>query len=100
VNVDTTQLGHQPVCDARWETAQPEVVNALLAPAANDVVALSNLLEEGRDIGRVMLQIAVHRNDVLAARMVKAGRQPSGLPEVAAQLHDGDAAVDGRNLPQ
>src|ERR1700722_7190423 len=42
VNIDSTQLRHQPVGAAGWNTAQPEIVDAILAPAANNVVSLGD----------------------------------------------------------
>ena len=67
VDVDTAQLGHEPVGAARWNAPQPQVIDTLLAPAADDVVAFLDFLEEDRDVGRVMLQVAVHGDDVFAA---------------------------------
>src|SRR6202521_6067926 len=46
VDVNAAQLGHEPVGAARREAAQPEIVDAILAPSADDVVALGNFFEE------------------------------------------------------
>src|ERR1700736_6692069 len=46
VNAHSAQLGHQPVGTARRNAAQPEVVNAALAPSADNVVALGDLFQE------------------------------------------------------
>ena len=84
VNIDAAELGHQPVGTPRREAAQPEVVYSILAPAADDVVSLGNLLQENRDVGWIMLQVAIHGDDVFATGMVKAGSKARGLPKVAA----------------
>src|SRR5581483_282126 len=75
VNVDAAELRHQPVRTTRRNTAHPEIVDALLAPSADDVVTLGNFLEEHRDVGGIVLQVAVHGDDVLAARVIEAGGQ-------------------------
>src|SRR5215472_9983390 len=73
VNVDSAELGHQPVRAARGDAAQPEIVDALFAPAADDVVTLGDFFEKGGNIGGIMLQVAVHGDDEFAARMIEAG---------------------------
>src|SRR5215470_15273016 len=100
VNINTAELRHQPICAARREAAQPEIVNAHLAPAADDVVSLGNLFEKNWNVGGIVLQIAVHGDDVLAARMIEPGCKPSGLPEIPAKAHYCHAAVHACNLAE
>ena len=100
VNVDAAQLGHQPVRHAGGDAAHPEIIDAHLAPAADDVVAGGNLFQKQRDVGGIVLQIAIHGDDVLAPGMVETGGQSGGLAEVAAELDHRDAAIDGRDLAQ
>ena len=56
-------------------------------PAAHHVEALVELGHEARDVGGVVLQVAVRGHDDLAPRVVEAGRERRGLAEVAAQAH-------------
>ena len=100
MNIDAAQFGHQPVGAARGNAAQPEIIDTILAPAADDVVALGNFLEEQRDVGGIVLQVAVHGDDVFAAGMVEAGSKAGGLAKVAAQLDHGHAAIDGGDFAQ
>ena len=100
MDVDAAQLGHEPVGAARGEAAQPEIIDAILAPAADDVVALGNFFEEQRNVGGIVLQVAVHGDDVFAAGVVESSGEAGGLAKIAAQLDDGHAAVDGGNLAQ
>ena len=72
----------------------------ILAPSADDVVSRGDLFQEQRDVVGIVLQIAVHGDDVLAAGMIETGGKAGGLAEVAAQLDDGDAAVDSRDFTQ
>ena len=72
----------------------------ILAPSADDVVTRGNLFQEQRNVVGIVLQIAVHGDDVLAAGMVESGGEARGLAEVAAQLDDGHTAVDGRDFAQ
>ena len=84
----------------RRDAPHDEVVDALLAPAADDVVALAQLLQEHRNVVGIVLQIAVHGDDVFAFGVIEARGQRGGLAEVAAQLDHHHAAVDRGNLLQ
>ena len=78
----------QSIChDARNVSLQC-VVLAILAPAGADIESFIEFLEQPRDIGRIVLQIAVHRNDDIAAREIEAGHHRSGLTKVAPQVDD------------
>jgi hypothetical protein len=45
-----------------------------------------------------VLQIAIHGDDVFAARVVETGGETSRLTEVAAQLYNRNTAVDGSDF--
>src|SRR5208283_2224627 len=85
VDVNAAQFRHEPVGAARRNAPQPEIIDAILAPSDDNVVTLGNLLQEQRDIGRIVLQVAVHGDDVFPAGMVKSSSQAGGLTKVAAQ---------------
>ena len=70
------------------DAAHEEVVAALHAPAADDVIALFELGEKGRDLVGIVLKIAIHGEDELALRVIKSGGEGGGLTEVAAKLDD------------
>ena len=80
--------------------AHDVVVDALLAPAADDVIASPQLFDEQGYVVGIVLQIAIHGKDVLALAVVEAGGQSGGLAKVASQLYDHDTAVDGGYLLQ
>ena len=73
MNIDAAQLGHQPVGAPGRNPAQPEIIDSQLAPAAYDVVAFGNFLQKNRDVGGIVLQVAVHGDDVFAASVIEAG---------------------------
>ena len=98
VNVDAAQLGHHPVGDARRDAAHPEIVDANFAPSADDVVSGRNLFQEQRNVGGIVLQVAIHGDDVFPAGVIEACGQSGGLSEIAAQLDDCDAAIDCGDL--
>src|SRR5581483_1117252 len=100
VNVHAAQLGHQPVRAARGNPSQPQVVDPLLPPAADDVISFGNLFQEDGNVRRVMLQVAIHGDDVLAPGMVEPRRQTGGLTEVSPQLDHRHPAVHRGNFPQ
>ena len=55
VQVDSRKLGHHPIGDAAGKLAgQPGVV-ALVAPAADEVVAFLELFDEARNLSRIVL---------------------------------------------
>jgi len=70
----------------------------MFAPAADDVVALFKFGEEVGDLVGIVLEIAVHGEDEVALGVVEAGGKGGGLAEVAAELDDENAAVDGGDL--
>src|SRR5215472_10904783 len=74
VNVDSAELGHEPVRAARGDAPQPEIVDALFAPAAYDVVTLGDFFEEDRNVAGIVLQVSVHGDDEFAACMIEACR--------------------------
>src|ERR1700734_3412092 len=93
MNIDAAQSGHEPVRNPRRNAAHPEIVDASFAPAADNIVTGGNLLQENWNVGRIVLQIAIHGDNVFAARMIETGRQPSRLAEIAAEFHYCNAAV-------
>src|ERR1700688_4064499 len=100
VNIDAAQFGHEPVRNARGDATHPEIIDANLAPAADDIVTGRNLFQKHWNVGRIVLQIAIHRDDVFATRMVETGGQSGGLAEVAPELDHGDPAIDGSDFAQ
>src|ERR1700722_7124630 len=98
VNAHPAQLRHQPVGAARRNAPEPQIIAAALSPAADNVIAVGNLLEEHGNIGGIVLQVAIHGDNVIPTRMVEACSQSGSLPEVASQFHYRHSAVDGCNL--
>src|SRR3989442_860685 len=93
VEWDSRELGHGPVRDpARQAAGQPRVPS-LRAPAADDVVALFYFGDKGRDLFRIVLQVAVHGDDNVAAGGVEARLQRRRLAEVPAQGDNLDARI-------
>src|SRR5258708_39631924 len=92
VNVDAAQLGHEPVGAAGRKAAQPEIVYAVLAPSADDVIPLGDFFQENRNVGGIVLQIAVHGDDVFAAGVIQSGGWTCRLAKGAAQPYNRDAA--------
>ena len=61
-----------------------------LPPARDDVVARLELLQQPGNVGRVVLAVAVDRDQDLAAGQVERGRQGRGLAAIAPQEDDPD----------
>ena len=66
VDVDAADARDEPVRNDRGESAREQLVLAVFAPAADDVEALVHLGEQARDVGRIVLQIGIERNDHFA----------------------------------
>ncbi len=77
----------QSVGEPRRDLAGDEGVVAILPPARDHVVALFELREQPRDVGRIILPVAVDGNDDLAARQIERRRQRRSLAAVSPQKH-------------
>src|SRR5438067_2238600 len=55
----TASARHQPIRDLRWK-GTPHTILTMLTPATDDVIALRDLVEEARNVLRLVLQIAIH----------------------------------------
>src|SRR5581483_999174 len=73
VQLDAGELGHHPVGDMAGKLPHQPVIAALVAPAADQVVAFFNFFQESRNFFGVVLKIAVHGDDDFAARKIEAG---------------------------
>ena len=65
----------------------------VVTPAAHQVVAFFDLVQEERQILREVLQVGIHRDDEIAARGGQAGLQRGGLSEVAPQFDDAETGL-------
>ena len=70
----------------------------LAFPAADDVVAFVELGEQRGDFGRVVLQVAVDRDDALAFGGVEAGAERGRLAEIAAEADAENPRIVGGQL--
>ena len=89
-------LADQPVRNLRWNLARHELVLAALTPTHCDVVTGIDLLEQQADVRGIVLQIAVHRDQCRAARVLDAGGHRGGLAVVATEFHDAQIGILAR----
>ena len=73
--------------DARHHSP-PDRIAPLRLPARDEVEALVQLCEQAWDLARVVLEVAVDRDDDLALGVREPGGEGGRLAEVAAQAHD------------
>ena len=73
----------QPIGDDRGHSAGQRIVLACHAPTRDDIEALGELGQERRDIGRVVLAVAIHRDNDVAAAVLNRRHQGGGLPVIA-----------------
>ena len=86
------ERAHQPVEYPAGINLVPGVVAGLL-PAADDVIALFEPVEKPRDLGRIVLKVAVQGEDQVAPGCLKRGRERGGLAEVATESDCAHARV-------
>jgi hypothetical protein len=100
VQVHAGDARDQAVGEATGQVALDRVVLAVLAPAGHDVEAFVDLCQQFGDVFRIVLQVAIHRHDDVAAGMVHARHHRRGLPVVAPEMHDGNAPVAASQIIQ
>ena len=77
----------RPVEHPRQKAARPRIVSPGL-PAGDEIVALVELGEQLRDLGRIVLEIGIDRHDDVSLGLEESGLESGGLAEVAAQVYD------------
>ena len=71
-----------------------QIVDAMAAPPAHDVIALFDLCQKDRDLCWIMLKITIHGDHVFASAVREPGSERSGLTEVSTQPHSDYMRVD------
>ena len=94
VQPHTGDPADQPVRDAGRQAADESIL-PLTPPPTHDVVPFVDLLQQPRDVCRVVLEIAVHRHDHLPAGVVETGRHRRRLAEVTSKLDELQTPIMG-----
>jgi hypothetical protein len=58
------------------------------SPTAHDVIAFIEFCDEPRNICRIVLEVAIHRNDNVSTGKFKSRRHGSGLAEVSPEFYN------------
>jgi hypothetical protein len=90
---DAREPGGEPVGDARGETARHPGVRSLAPPPADQVVPFGQLLQQPRDIARIVLQIPIHGDDDLSPSVIEPCGQCRRLSEVPTQAQHMNARI-------
>ncbi len=69
-------------------------------PSAHQVVAFVDLGDEQRDFRRIVLKVAVQRDDHFALRVIEPCLQSGGLAEIPAQANGSHPAVMRADFPK
>src|SRR6267143_415253 len=70
VQIDSRKLCHHPVSGTAGKLPHQPVIPPLVAPATYQVVALFYFFEEARNFFRVVMPVAVPRNDAFPPRTI------------------------------
>src|SRR5436305_1297910 len=99
VEINARYTGYQPIRNTRRQVAPQLGVPAISPPSRNHVVTFGQLLEESRDVVRVVLKIAVEANNDVTRCMVDPGHHRGGLTEVTPKAYDLKASIFASQLP-
>jgi hypothetical protein len=98
VQLDAGDLRDQPIRDPRGQKPPDRMVVPFLAPTADDIVPFLKLRHQHGNIGRVILEIGVHRHDHAAPGVGKTGAKGRCLAEVLAKPNDPHPRIDAVQL--
>ena len=88
----------QTVRDPRGHLAGQQLILAILAPTDDHVCVIVELAQHVRNIGRVVLQIPIHRCDNVSARQLNSCRHRGRLPVVRAKRNHAQPRVMPRDF--
>jgi hypothetical protein len=88
VKGDAGDFPDQVIGEPGGDFSGEKLVLSFFSPAADDVSALVDFFDQSRDVGGIVLKIAVHGDDQVAPGMVEAGGHGGGLSEIFPQLND------------
>ena len=86
--MDAGDAGDEPIGDAARQSPLHEAVAPVSAPTGDNIKALLKAGDQPGDVGRIVLQVAVHRHNDVAPGVVDAGHQSSGLADIATEVDD------------
>ena len=99
VNRNPCQLGDNPISSHRRHTPRPKLILPLLPPTTNQIIASVKLSQHARNVNRIILQIAIHADDVFTARILKTRRHCRRLPSILLKPNNPQTApAANRNL--
>ncbi len=93
VNIDAGDFADEEVGELGGDAAEEEAIDPFFSPAGDDVVAFVDFGDELGELVGVVLEVAIHGNDDVAAGVIEAGGECGGLAEVAAEVDDEDVGV-------
>src|SRR5437764_15196829 len=96
----TADSRNQRISNLRRNLARNERVLAILSPAGDDVIAFVDLVEQPRDVRRIVLHVRVHRNEDAPARRMNARSHRRRLTIVSSQSDYSHARILRSNLPK
>src|SRR5437667_2999092 len=98
VKLNARQPGHHSVGNpTRNSSGQPGVF-PFDAPAADDVIPFQDLFDELRNLSRVMLEVAIHRNDDFAVRIIETCLERRCLAKISPETNQSNPLIMIRDL--
>src|SRR6266436_9870524 len=97
VQIDPRNRRDEPVGKRAWQITLERGVLPLLPPARDEIVALIQFGQELRNIGRIILKIAIHGDEDISLGKTNPGHESRRLSGITAQLDE--AQLRPRQLP-
>ena len=65
-------FGHEPIGNTSWKFSRDRIIHAIPRPTAGDMVPLIDFGQQRWDVGGIMLQISIERNNHVALGLMEA----------------------------
>jgi hypothetical protein len=79
------QPAYQSVGDPGGHLSEQQFILSLLAPSADEIVALIQFRDQRGNVSRIVLKVTIQGHDDLPSGMVEARHHGGSLPDVSAE---------------
>jgi len=84
---------NQPIGENAWDIPLDDVILPIFSPAGNHVETLINEVQHSRNIGGIVLSVAIQRDNHVALSEIESGHHRSGLTGVSLEMDDANSSI-------